>query len=182
MNHHVELKFNSERIHSRRLVLDPLEISDHPFIFELVNTPGWLKYIGDRQVYSVAEGQIHTLKLLSDPTTRYWTVKRASDQIRIGVVTLIKRDQLADPDIGFAFLPHYQGSGFAFEAVEALITNLQQRHGIVHLLAIVDPTNIRSISLLRKLGFFTAGEFEKNGLILKVFENRKPFEPENETN
>jgi hypothetical protein len=34
----------------------------------------------------------------------------------IGTCGLIKRDELEDVDIGFAFLPQYRGRGFAFES------------------------------------------------------------------
>ena len=36
-----------------RLILKPTSEEDAEFIFELLNTPKWLKYIGDRNVKSI---------------------------------------------------------------------------------------------------------------------------------
>ena len=38
---------------TNRLILSKITVDDAPFILELMNTPGWLKYIGDRNIKTV---------------------------------------------------------------------------------------------------------------------------------
>ena len=40
---------------TERLILSKITVEDAPFILELMNTPGWLKFIGDRNVKTVYE-------------------------------------------------------------------------------------------------------------------------------
>ena len=45
-----------------RLYLRPTSVSDSEFIFKLLNTPKWLKYIDDRKIKSV----LNTRKYIKD--------------------------------------------------------------------------------------------------------------------
>jgi hypothetical protein len=40
---------------TNRLILSKITVDDAPFILELMNTPGWLKYIGDRNIKTVED-------------------------------------------------------------------------------------------------------------------------------
>jgi hypothetical protein len=53
-----------------------------------------------------------------------WRVSRHCDGVAVGMCGLLKRDNLPDVDIGYAFLPEHWGVGYAFEATEATM-----RHG-----------------------------------------------------
>jgi RimJ/RimL family protein N-acetyltransferase len=70
----------------------------------------------------------------------------------IGICGLVKRESLADSDIGYALLPAYWRQGYALEATSAVkslaFAGLKQKR----LLAIVNPENVSSIKLLEKLG------------------------------
>jgi len=60
-------------------------------------------------------------------------------------------------DIGFAFLSEYSRKGYAFEASSATLYYAQKFLKLERIVAITEPHNIRSISLLKKLGL----QFEK---------------------
>lgn len=49
-------------------------------------------------------------------------------RVKIGLVTLIKRDYLDFNDIGFAFLPTYFSNGYAYEATKTVLENLSKYH------------------------------------------------------
>jgi RimJ/RimL family protein N-acetyltransferase len=66
---------------------------------------------------------------------------------------LLKRDELPDPDIGFALLPDFWNKGFAFEAAEAVLKDARERLEIQRVLAITSLENDASINLLQRLGF-----------------------------
>jgi [ribosomal protein S5]-alanine N-acetyltransferase len=74
----------------------------------------------------------------------------------IGLVGLVKRDYLPEPDLGFALLDAYAGRGLAYEAACAVLP-LARARGLTRLLAITDPDNRRSIGLLQRLGFELEG-------------------------
>ena len=70
---------------------------------------------------------------------------------------LLKRDELPDPDVGFAFLPGFWNKGFAFEASIAVLNDARERLRLERILAITSLDNDASIKLLERLGF----QFEK---------------------
>jgi [ribosomal protein S5]-alanine N-acetyltransferase len=135
------------------LSIDPLSIKDKEFIYKLVNTPGWLKYIGDRNVRSPEYALEYINRILNNENVAYWTVRLKTNFIPIGVITLIKREYLQHHDIGFAFLPEYSGKGYAFEASSAVINELSKIAIHSVLMAITVKDNSSSINLLERLGF-----------------------------
>jgi RimJ/RimL family protein N-acetyltransferase len=86
-------------------------------------------------------------------------VALAADDRAIGICGILRRETLADADLGFALLPEYRGQGYALEAAGAVLEHARTALGIGRLAAIVDPDNVGSIRLLKKLGFRRAGEY-----------------------
>jgi ribosomal-protein-alanine N-acetyltransferase len=142
---------------SDRLRIAPLQISDAAFILRLVNTEGWLKYIGNRNTTSIIEAEQYIQRMNGTDDCQTWSVTFVENEVPIGIITYIKRDYLDSHDLGFAFLPEFQNRGFAFEAANTVITRLKQFLDFKCLYAITIPDNSNSIRLLENLGF----EFEK---------------------
>ena len=144
-----------------RLNLRELQSIDAPFILELLNQPAWLKYIGDRGVYSVDDAAKYIEngpgKMYREQGVGLYLVELASDKTAIGICGLIKRDSLPDIDIGFAFMSQYWGSGYAYEAAKATLEYAQEKLNLKRVIAITHPDNINSIKLLEKIGL----KFEK---------------------
>jgi RimJ/RimL family protein N-acetyltransferase len=65
---------------------------------------------------------------------------------------LLKRDELPDADIGFAFMPDFWNKGFAYEAAAAVMNDARERLKLERVLAITNQDNEASIKLLEKLG------------------------------
>lgn len=148
-------------IETQRLVVRALNSGDAAFIVELVNSPGWLKYIGNRNV-STKEQAIKYLK--DGPLQSYqlngfglWMVELKSGQVPVGICGLLKRPHLEHPDLGFAFLPGYMGQGYAFEAATAVVNYSWSELKLPDVLAVALPENARSNKLLTKLGFKEVG-------------------------
>ena len=143
-----------------RLIIKPLTVSDGDFIQELVNTEGWLKFIGNRNVNSPADAGAYIQKILDNKNVSYWVVQLKDSMNKIGIVTYIKRDYLDHHDIGFAFLPGFAGKGYAYEATHAVLTKLVAKDKLTHILATTVPENVSSIKLLEKLGLAFEREIE----------------------
>ncbi len=136
-----------------RLLLKLMTIEDYQFIKTLVNTEGWITFIGDRKVNTDEDSKNYIQKLLDNKNINYWVVTLKSNLTPIGVITLIKRDALEFQDLGFAFLPEFGGKGYAFEASAFLLDELKSSVPNQTISAITIPENNKSIMLLEKLGF-----------------------------
>jgi ribosomal-protein-alanine N-acetyltransferase len=143
-----------------RLSIQPLNIHDDNFIFELLNTEGWIKFIGNRNITSPVEAVGYIQKILANKNISYWVVRIKDSQKAIGIITFIKRDYLEHPDIGFAFLPAFCKDGYAYEATNAVLKKLITQKTCFHIFAITVPENINSIKLLNKLGLIFEKEIE----------------------
>jgi len=148
-------------LETERLEFHLLSLADVEFIIELLNTPGWLKYIGDRGIKTTADA---TDYIMMGPMTSYqnngfglWLIKLKGTNTSIGLCGLIKRDYLDDVDIGYAFLPEYFGKGYAYEAAKATLDLAKSEYHLKRIVAITSKDNERSIALLEKLGM----HFEK---------------------
>ncbi|MFB9053200.1 GNAT family N-acetyltransferase [Formosa undariae] len=142
---------------TERLHLAELNTNDAPFILELLNTPNWLKFIGDRKINTTkdAEDYItnHHIKSYRENGFGFFKVLLKSENNKvIGCCGLIKRPELEGVDIGFAFLPEYERKGFGFESASAALDLAKEKYKLNEVLGIVLPTNPNSIKLLEKLG------------------------------
>ncbi|MEL7023691.1 MAG: GNAT family N-acetyltransferase [Pseudomonadota bacterium] len=148
---------DSRRLHTQRLTLTPVSTRDSQFFIELMNSPGWLEFIGDRNIQTVddAREQIETVYARSFETHGfgYHVISDRSDGLRLGVCGILKRDNMPNPDLGFAMLPAGQGQGFAYEACERLLRFVHATNAVTQLDAITRIDNLRSISLLERLHF-----------------------------
>lgn len=144
------------QIETARLQLRELTPEDAPFIVELVNTLGWLKYIGDRNIKNTEQAiqylENGPLKSYRENGFGLWLVEWKEKKKAIGMCGLLKRDYLDYPDIGFAFLPDYHGNGFAHEAAEACLAYAKKQLKLTMICAITLPGNQNSIKLLEKIG------------------------------
>jgi len=80
-----------------------------------------------------------------------WIVRLGSGQCAGYVQATIH--PAATADFAFVFAPEHWGRGVAFEACRAAIPSLERDFGVRALFATVDPRNLRSISLVQRLGF-----------------------------
>ena len=148
-------------IQTNRLLLRPISLDDADFIMNLINCPGFIRFIGDRNVRTIDQAISYLQNILANPDITYWTIQIKNTQMPVGVVTWVKRDFLPGPDLGYALLPEFEGNGYAFEASEAWLAYQQKSHKTV--LAICQADNAASIKLLLKLNFKLDQLFEKEG-------------------
>ena len=139
-----------------RLILRRFTLEDAAFVFDLVNDPGWLEHIGDRNVHSLDDARDYlrkgTLAMYERVGFGMYVVTLKSSGEPIGTCGLIKREGLDDVDIGFAFLPGHRGQGYALESARAVLQYGAGALGLRRIVAIVSPANHRSIRVLEKIG------------------------------
>ena len=141
---------------TERLSLRWLRPGDEPLLLAVWNDPAFVQNVGDRGVRTTAEAsealENGPLKLYADYGYGPYRVALAASDEAIGICGLFKRENLDDPDIGFALLPDYCGEGLAFEAAAAVAKHARAGLGLKRMTAIVSPRNAASIGLIEKLG------------------------------
>jgi [ribosomal protein S5]-alanine N-acetyltransferase len=140
---------------TERLALRQLELSDAAFILELLNDAAFLRFIGDKGVRTLADAREYIQNGPIDSYGRhgfglYATCLR--DGTPIGICGLVKRDGLADVDVGFAFLSRYRSQGYAVESASAVLAHARRVLRLQRIVAITSPENADSIAVLERIG------------------------------
>lgn len=142
---------------TERLYLKPTLGEDADFILALLNSPKWLQYIGDRNVRSLEDALAYIKDRITSQFDKLgysnYTVVRKSDGAKMGSCGLYDREGLEGIDIGFAFLPKYEGKGYGFEAASKIKEAAIHIFKLNPIRAITTQENIGSQKLLEKLGF-----------------------------
>ncbi|MBL7994473.1 GNAT family N-acetyltransferase [bacterium] len=148
-------------LETKRLTIRELNSDDAEFILKLVNTPTWLKFIGDRGVKNLDDAKKYIengpVKSYADNGFGLYLMELKNGKVPIGMCGLIKRDFLQDPDIGFALLPEHEGKGYGYESASAVLSYGQKKLGLTKIVAITVKENVNSIHLLEKIGLHEEG-------------------------
>ena len=146
----------TDRLRLRRLTID-----DAPLMLAIWNDPGFVQYVGDRGIRSLAEAEEAmrdgVLRLYEEFGYGPYAMDRKEGGPAIGICGLFRRDGFDDPDVGFAVLPAFRGKGYVYEAARSVVDYARDGLGVSRLKAIVSPDNAASVAIIRKLGL----EFEK---------------------
>jgi len=178
-------------VETERLIIRELDSAlDAEFIFELLNSPKFLQFIGDRGVRTLRESAafiddryrqsyrdhgfgLYTVELRGDgPKISHAEDKAPVENRQIGMCGFVKRDHLEFPDIGFAFLPQFEQKGYGFESASALMGYGRNTLGFGTVLAITTLDNVASGDLLKKLGFRLARVEDHGDGSLNVYESK----------
>lgn len=147
----------SNTFETERLLLRPTTLADAALFLDLLNTPKWLAYIGDRNVYSLTAAQDYIKERIYPQFERLgfgnYTVIRKEDGVKIGCCGLYDREGLEGVDIGFAFLPAYEQKGYGIESASLMSKLAFDTFGQTKISAITSQKNKGSQRLLEKLGF-----------------------------
>ncbi len=177
-------------VETERLVLRELDsATDAEFVFALLNTPTFIKFIGDRGVRSSREAAafieeryrasyrdhgfgLYVVELKGIEGNALTDVPASATKSTlsaIGLCGFVKRDTLPGPDIGFAFLPEFERQGYGFESAEAMMEYGRKTLGFTNVLAITSLENDISGKLLEKLGFKFDKLIESGDETLKLY-------------
>ena len=156
---------------TERLILKPTDKEDGEFIFKIMNTPKYYKYIGDRNIRTLEDAENYITQKMMPQYEKMgfgnFTVTLKSDGSKIGFCGIYARPSLETPDIGFAFFEEYEGKGYAYEASSLLKQLAKDEFGLKKLSGITVEYNHSSRKLLEKLGlkfqkkFFMEGDPEE---------------------
>lgn len=144
-------------IETERLRVSRLTYDDCEFIFELVNEPSFIQYIGDKCVRNLDDARAYLANGVIGHYEKHgfglYRVSLKTDGTLLGICGLVKRDEFDHPDLGFAFLKAHWSNGYAYESSLAVLDYGLNRLGLKRIIAMADGANQSSTGLLDKLGF-----------------------------
>jgi RimJ/RimL family protein N-acetyltransferase len=143
-------------IQTPRIDLRELDLGDAGYILELLNEPGFIRFIGDKGVRTLADARDYLRQGPMDSYAHNGFGLYAAclrDGTPIGMCGLVKREGLDDPDVGFAFLSRYWSKGYAVESAGAVLAYAVESLRLERVVAITSPDNWASIAVLGKIGF-----------------------------
>jgi RimJ/RimL family protein N-acetyltransferase len=141
---------------TERLLIRELSIVDASFMFRLMNSPNWIRFIGDRNVKTIAEASNYiSSRIISSYRNNgfgLYLVTMKNTREPIGICGLVKREGLHHPDLGFAILPQYERMGYASEAAAAVLEYAGNTLRLKQVEGITTKSNAASVSVLEKAG------------------------------
>lgn len=143
-------------VETARLRLREIGDEDAAFVLEILTDPDFMANVGDRGVHDLPAARRYIADRLAGSYAKYgfglYLVESLADQAALGMCGLLRRDTHPDVEIGFAFLPHARGRGYALEAARATLAFAQRTLGITRVVALAKADNHPSIHILESIG------------------------------
>ena len=147
--------------------------ADKEYVYRLLNSPKFIKYIGDRGVRSVEQAanfiENRYRQSYRDHGYGLYAVRLIENGEPIGICGYVRRESLEGPDIGFAFLPDYERLGYGLESASAMLAYGRNTLEFATIRAITSIDNDASDHLLHKLGFQFDKLIDGDGESLKLY-------------
>ncbi|MDT0439162.1 GNAT family N-acetyltransferase [Streptomyces sp. NPDC005840] len=144
-----------------RLVVRRFRPDDAPALSAYRSDPAVARYQGwTAPVTLDAAASLVAEFAAGDPDRPGWfqyAVEEKADGRLIGDVGVRLHENLMQADLGFTLDPRRQGSGYASEAVRAVLGDLFDRRGLRRVSAECDARNTASARLLERVGFAAEG-------------------------
>ena len=143
------------KMETERLFLKPIDLQDAEFLFGLYNSPRFIEFIGDRNIKTIDDAadyiKLKFLPQLERLGYGNYVIIRKLDDKKLGAVGIFDREGLDVHDIGFSFLPEFEGKGYAFEAASHLLLTIFRNFKLKKISAITAKANLSSQKLIQKL-------------------------------
>lgn len=144
-------------IQTERLLLRHFTLDDAAAYWPLVSDPQVMRFLGGEQPQQTLDAVRDVLRTrpLRDYAVhgfgRMACIERSSGKL-VGFCGLKRLEDIGEVDIGYRFIPESWGKGYATESARALIAHGIPAYGLHRVIAFVEPGNLASAKVLRKLG------------------------------
>ncbi|PXX41330.1 GNAT family N-acetyltransferase [Aquitalea magnusonii] len=150
-----------------RLRLREFNLQDAPLVLALLTDPDFIRNVTDRGVHTLEDAGNYISR---GPLASYaqhgiglWCMERLEDGQPVGMCGLIRREGLADVDVGYTLLPAWRGLGYASEAATACVQYGLQQLRLPRVVAYTNADNQASARVLQKAGLHGCGPFDFPG-------------------
>jgi ribosomal-protein-alanine N-acetyltransferase len=156
---------NMNKVTTDRLELKPMELTDAPALFSFWSDPAVTKHMNIEAFTDVAQAEqmISLLQELSqEGKACRWTITLRQPFEIIGSCGFNYLDhENKRAEIGYDLGRFFWGSGYASEAIRAMLGFGFEQLGLNRIEAKVEPENVSSIKLLKRLQFTEEGRLRE---------------------
>jgi len=157
MSQRKSLSKNENKVYeTERLIIRPMSLEDADLIFELYNMPKFIKFIGDRNINSLADAENYIKSKFLPQFEKLgfgnYLIELKEGNVKIGGVGIFEREGLDIVDIGFSVLERFEGKGYMFEAAQKVKSIGMDDFGLNKISAITVKDNFSSQKLIERLG------------------------------
>jgi RimJ/RimL family protein N-acetyltransferase len=167
-----------EHFRTDRLIARDWRTADAPGAFAIYGRDEVMRWLGPQP--RVAVPSLEQMRVRLDamaeraaiqPDYGLWPLElRASGEL-VGAVLLQPLPDSEQVEIGWHLNPDHWGHGYATEAARGAVELAFGARGLDRVVAVVDPDNVRSLAVCRRLGMAHLGQTgEFFGLTLELFE------------
>ncbi len=158
-------------VETPRLILREILREDNEAIFAMDSDPNVHRYLGNKPLSSIAEVSaiidfIHT-QYVENGIGRWAVVEKESNSFigwaGLKYITDVVNSHTNYYDLGYRFMQHAWGKGYATEAAKALLNYGFKSMDLTTIYAIADSDNTSSHHVLQKAGLALAETFEYDG-------------------
>jgi RimJ/RimL family protein N-acetyltransferase len=163
-------------LETERLTLRALREDDVPAMFDLLQDPDVVRYVGDRHVPTLQETWRYVAGWLGHWVLRgygQWAIEERGSGRLVGRAGIINPADWPGAEVGYLLGREWWGRGYATEAARAAMDWGFERVGFDELLSLIDPANHASIAVATRLGEALRGEVELMGHHVLVYGIRR---------
>ncbi len=143
-----------EKIFSDRLVMSPISEADWP-LFQILHTdPKVISLCFDEPTLLEIQSKFRSRLEPWTPDSNHWcclVVSELETGIKVGITGYCIQNGAVE--VGFMFLTHFHGRGYATESLRALVEYFRKYFGLKNFSAVVTEGNLGSEKVLIKSGF-----------------------------
>lgn len=159
-------------VETERLSLRPFREADVAVLFELLQEPDVVRFVGDRRVPTLQELWRSVAGWLGHWAMRgygQWAIEERASGRLIGRAGIINPAEWPGPEVGYLLGREWWGHGYATEAAGAAMSWGFRELGIDDLISLIDPANHRSIAVATRLGETHRGETMLRGTSVLLY-------------
>lgn len=152
---------------TKRLILRELDVTDAHALYHILQDEE-IKTFCDDISYSPEEEEQRRLDYIRNIYRFYgyglWGILLRDSRELIGCcgIELKESNGIGDYELGYLIAKAHRGSGYAYEAAEAVITYFKEHYQPTRIATVIDKQNIPSQRLAEKLGMVRSGELIRN--------------------
>ncbi|MDP9468757.1 MAG: GNAT family N-acetyltransferase [Chloroflexota bacterium] len=150
-------------LEAERLTLRPFREEDVVPLFELLQDPEVVRYVGDRRVPTLQETWRAVAAWIGHWALRgfgQWAVEERDSGRLVGRAGIINPADWPGPEVGYLLGKRWWGHGFATEAARAAMDWGFREIRFDELISLIDPANTASIAVATRLGETLHDEIE----------------------
>ena len=172
LGHHRAVELAIPTLETERLTLRPFGEADVEPMFQMLQDPDVVHYVGDRHVPTRQETWRMVAGWLGHWVLRgygQWAIEERTSGQLVGRAGIINPADWPGPEVGYLLGKPWWGRGYATEGARAAMDWGFGAIGFDDLLSLIDPANHASIAVATRLGESLRGETEIMGHRVQVY-------------